>query len=1577
MLWFRSIASLYVRAQDAGRVWNRALVVANPSENGLVAVQASYTNTADASSYTTDYILETSEKDSASQKDSSAKSAESAKSSADQSTASTDAAAQKTSTAKTSALADSADDTSSQKESEAKLAQDKSDEQAKTAESQKAKDLDDHTQNVKSADADKVDTQDSQKSEKSEHTVDSEKKSSEAQDKAQEVSAKAKADTAKSDSATAESTKSSSSALAAGTLGAAGVTAAGIAASSKSDREDSRYEYDYDADPQNVTGRHDAQAAEQSKTETDSDKSEKSSVSGASAAKDSSDLSTPEAEAEKTKVEKSSEDEEELNSMQAALATIVASSEAKKTASNAKEDAADTSAAVKTSGTDSKSAADKTSEDSQKAAGSESTVKAESDAKTTAGYTSENQSANVTQAVVEESQAGTTSTDSSSALPKHVDDLALVPEVEKDSLTGSTDTKPQEPASNKQDALAGQSATAVAVQSETSTADGKTAQHESADLPPAEAEPDTPAHQAHSSVLAGDALAEGNLVLTDAKVIEHLAPVTEALFGENGSAKDATTVLIRVRSVGSYYDVLTHVRRNGFWEQVRTFELVSEEDLGIPTLKADSYSGEDNKLSIAYYLGSPSVYRPAAGASLVRLLDLESGRVWSATDGSGTDNNGYLEITPGEKATSHLSFGKVDTDTVTVMVPMAGFTTVSVLEADTAKKAKVNLSTAQTAIDQSSHAATELADPVAIERYTRALDDSTSTHTGDKDVTVTLASDVTFASDSAALTPAADNDSLSMAYTDNNGIARTLSAAKENGEWRITAAGTSASIDPASGTITLPPERILDNSTVRASGGQNGTQSAETTLRSDADNPPLEAYLFAASDAPVNEGDSAHYLIRLNRPAERDLTFNVRVSHKDTDAGDLDDSTQTVTIRAGESHATFRIDTRDDTNAEHIETYKVSITSSDGGATVPDWKASLTGEIRDNDGTIAAPNVHEGADGTTITPAAGAQHIHITYQDNQFGNVTLNAWRDDNNRWHLSEVNPDKRTTAPSIDPDSGSVTLPSSILAAAGRVHAHNNDSQNSGAGGRNSAVAEYDGWKLDWHDTFDKSVEESGWTRYGWGWQTPEHGGMGRYQQSNAYTADGVLNIQNQYHNGAWTSVGISSGDTFAASGGRWEIRAKFSDAKGIGYAFLLWPKSENWPPEVDFAEGRVRDPNIMGTYHWGTAADHQQDNQFLRNADLTDWHTYGAIIDPDAGTITYTFDGKPWYTLKNVPVTSEMMWLGMQTGSQDPNGSAAQSESIDNAIPGAHTPAASNIQIDWAAHYRKDDSAPPQPQQNHEGSISITGEAKVGSTLTATVTDGDGFVADNVQYQWLRDGQPIDQANGSTYTLSKDDAGHKITVQATYKDNAGHDETPTSETTDIPTPPANQDGTITISGEAKVGSELTAHIHDQDGVPSSGVQYQWFANDQAIPGATGSRYTLTVAEKGKTITVQASYTDNADHSEQIQSEATVAVKDRIVLDVTDAAFGATANDQTDDTAAIQKAIDTAGNAGGGTVVIPSGTYLINAVAHKTSWGSGSSGLLMRDNVTVQMQPDTVLQAMTSALTRCARRNATICAL
>lgn len=120
-------------------------------------------------------------------------------------------------------------------------------------------------------------------------------------------------------------------------------------------------------------------------------------------------------------------------------------------------------------------------------------------------------------------------------------------------------------------------------------------------LPTIVAEPDTPSAAAQSPLAPSETqLATGNLVLTEAQVAQRLAPVVEHLFGENGTAKDATTVLIRVRALGSYYDALTHVRRNGFWEQVRTFELIPETLLDIPALKTDSYSeGEGSPLAMS------------------------------------------------------------------------------------------------------------------------------------------------------------------------------------------------------------------------------------------------------------------------------------------------------------------------------------------------------------------------------------------------------------------------------------------------------------------------------------------------------------------------------------------------------------------------------------------------------------------------------------------------------------------------------------------------------------------------------------------------------------------------------------------------------------------------------------------------------------------------------------------------------------------------------------------------------------------------------------------------------------------
>ena len=113
------------------------------------------------------------------------------------------------------------------------------------------------------------------------------------------------------------------------------------------------------------------------------------------------------------------------------------------------------------------------------------------------------------------------------------------------------------------------------------------------------------------------------------------------------------------------------------------------------------------------------------------------------------------------------------------------------------------------------------------------------------------------------------------------------------------------------------------------------------------------------------------------------------------------------------------------------------------------------------------------------------------------------------------------------------------------------------------------------------------------------------------------------------------------------------------------------------------------------------------------------------------------------------------------------------------------------------------PPTPQPtNHAGTVAITGDAKVGGTLTATVNDDDGFAQDKVSYQWLRDGKPIDGATASTYQLTAADAGHKISVQAAYDDNANHPETPESTASDIAAQPQPTElPNVSISGSDSV--------------------------------------------------------------------------------------------------------------------------------------------------------------------------------
>ena len=87
----------------------------------------------------------------------------------------------------------------------------------------------------------------------------------------------------------------------------------------------------------------------------------------------------------------------------------------------------------------------------------------------------------------------------------------------------------------------------------------------------------------------------------------------------------------------------------------------------------------------------------------------------------------------------------------------------------------------------------------------------------------------------------------------------------------------------------------------------------------------------------------------------------------------------------------------------------------------------------------------------------------------------------------------------------------------------------------------------------------------------------------------------------------------------------------------------------------------------------------------------------------------------------------------------------------------------------------------------------------------------------------------------------------------------------------------GAPTISGTAQVGETLTTDtsgVADADGLSNIQYEYQWLADDADISGATNATYTLTDSEESKAITVQVSFTDDADNEETLTSAATAAV-------------------------------------------------------------------------------------------------------
>src|SRR5262249_54088782 len=126
-------------------------------------------------------------------------------------------------------------------------------------------------------------------------------------------------------------------------------------------------------------------------------------------------------------------------------------------------------------------------------------------------------------------------------------------------------------------------------------------------------------------------------------------------------------------------------------------------------------------------------------------------------------------------------------------------------------------------------------------------------------------------------------------------------------------------------------------------------------------------------------------------------------------------------------------------------------------------------------------------------------------------------------------------------------------------------------------------------------------------------------------------------------YASGGMSNLKVFSQTYGRFAVRFRADKGWGIAYSIMLWPASDTWPPEIDFAEDNGRDRTITSyTMHSGAKDTRIHDE--LTGFDFSQWPV--ASVDWSPGKLVYAMDGKVWSTVTNPNVPKVPMGIAIQS-------------------------------------------------------------------------------------------------------------------------------------------------------------------------------------------------------------------------------------------------------------------------------------------------------------------------------------------
>jgi Glycosyl hydrolases family 16 len=155
---------------------------------------------------------------------------------------------------------------------------------------------------------------------------------------------------------------------------------------------------------------------------------------------------------------------------------------------------------------------------------------------------------------------------------------------------------------------------------------------------------------------------------------------------------------------------------------------------------------------------------------------------------------------------------------------------------------------------------------------------------------------------------------------------------------------------------------------------------------------------------------------------------------------------------------------------------------------------------------------------------------------------------------------------------------------------------------------------------DDFGTPLRYPFWNLFG---GVPKGDPVGRFERSHVSVRRGLLRLgtwRDPRHHDRWASGGACLCGVHPTYGAYF-VRSRQSSI-GPDDSEMLWPRSNDWPPEVDFAETGDATWRASWFDHYRPAPSAVQSHGHIN---VLHWHTWGVVWTPRS--LTFVVDGRAW--------------------------------------------------------------------------------------------------------------------------------------------------------------------------------------------------------------------------------------------------------------------------------------------------------------------------------------------------------------